>query len=167
MGRSGFLAATHIVTIVLPFILAAFIGRSTHTYAQRLFVAVIFIGVGFQGFSAGLQQIFQGETIAEYLNWAYSPFVHELGAMNLAFGILGLLAPWRSRGWQVATALGYGFFLFYAAIGHVIDLFDGNVSLGNFGPTLWSDFLIPILLAVTAYLTRGGRGNKLPHTTTG
>ena len=31
-----------------------------------------------------------GEEVAEYVGWAYSPFVGELGTMNLAFGILGL-----------------------------------------------------------------------------
>lgn len=160
MDREIFIAGTHIVMIVLPFLLAAIFGRKTRTYLDRLFIAFLFIGVGFQGFSAGLQQMFDGEVIAAYLNWEFSPFVRELGAMNMAFGILGLVAPFASRGWQVATALGYGFFLSVAAYGHVEDLVSGNLSLGNAGPTLWSDFIIPIALLVTGFLTRQGRGLK-------
>lgn len=149
------LAAAHVAFIVLPFLMALVFRRHSEPFAARLLDSFLFIGVGVQGVLDGLQQMTGGEEVAEYVGWAYSPFVGELGTMNLAFGILGLLAPWASRGWKLATALGYGLFLAWAAVGHVVDAFGGNTAIGNVGPTLWSDIVIPVALLVLVIATRG------------
>jgi hypothetical protein len=168
MGSHGsVLAGFHVLLIVLPPLTALAHRRMSATagsYPDLLLRHLLFIGVGLQGTMAGLKQIFAGQDVAAYTNWAYSPFVAELGLMNLSYGILGLIAPFASRGWQYAAALGYGIFLLGAAVGHVADMAQsGNVSLGNAGPTLWSDFLIPVaLLALVLWNRREQRRDSLP-----
>lgn len=164
MGSHGaLLAGFHILLIVLPPLTAfahlrAF--RASGSYPGLLLRHLLFIGVGLQGTSAGLKQLLAGEDVADYTGWAFSPFVAELGLMNLSYGVLGLIAPFASRGWQVAAALGYGLFLLGAAIGHVLDMATtGNLSLGNLGPTLWSDVLIPLALAALIVSTRTNEHN--------
>ncbi len=157
MGSHGaILAGFHVLLILLP-PLTALVHRRLRGggYADLFFRHLIFVGVGVQGVMAGLKQIGAGQDVAAYTGWAYSPFVVELGLMNLSYGILGLIAPFAGRGWQLAAALGYGIFLLGAAIGHVADMATtGNISLGNAGPTLWSDILIPLALVALAVLTR-------------
>ncbi|MDP2013850.1 MAG: hypothetical protein Q8L05_06450 [Actinomycetota bacterium] len=154
------LAAFHIAFIVLPFLMALLLRRHTQPYVTRLFDSFLFIGVGVQGILDGLQQMTGGEEVAQYVGWAYSPFVGELGTMNFAFGVLGLIAPWASRGWKIATALGYGMFLAWAAVGHISDAISGDDSIGNIGPTLWSDVVIAAALLVLGLLTRD---RERPH----
>lgn len=163
MGSHGsLLAAFHVVLIFLPPLTALVhqhLGRSPQPYRTLLLRHLLFIGVGLQGSAAGLKQLFHGEAVAAYTGWAFSPFVAELGLMNLSYGILGFIATFASRGWQTAAALGYGLFLFGAGIGHILDMMQtGNVSLGNAGPTLWSDLLIPLALAVLLLGTRHSDG---------
>jgi len=40
--------------------------------------------------------------IANYLNWPASPFEQELGNVNLAFGVLGVMAIWYRREFWLA-----------------------------------------------------------------
>lgn len=150
--KGHFLAGSHIVIIVLPLILGAWQIYRFHITDKLQQVDIyllnfLWIGVGMQATIAGLMQIFKGEKSAAYLNWPYSPFVHEVGYANLAFGILGLLCLVITGTWWAATGIGYSIFLLCAAWGHVYDLVvNKNYSLGNLGPTLWSDILIPFAL---------------------
>lgn len=158
-SHGAFIAAFHILFLLIPPLSAAIWWHHRRDIGARyrplLLKHLVFIGVGVQGFMAGLKQIFMGESIAAYLDWPYSPFVAELGLMNLAFGILGLIAPFASRGFLVAASLGYGIFLSGAAIGHLHDVTStGNLALGNIGPTLWSDILIPLGLLWLILTTR-------------
>ncbi len=159
MGSHGsLLAGFHVLLILVPPLSAyvhQLIGHAGLAYPHLLLRHLVFIGVGVQGAAAGLKQIFAGQSVAAYTGWTFSPFVAELGLMNLSYGVLGLIAPFASRGWMVAAALGYGIFLLGAAIGHVHDMATtGNLSLGNAGPTLWSDILIPLVLLILLIATR-------------
>ncbi|AHE98299.1 DUF6790 family protein [Thioalkalivibrio paradoxus] len=158
-SHGSFIAAFHILFLLIPPVSAALWWHHRRNIGARyrpiLLKHLVFVGVGVQGFMAGLKQIFTGESIAAYLDWAYSPFVAELGLMNLSFGILGLIAPFASRGFLIATSLGYGIFLIGAATGHLYDVINtGNLALGNIGPTLWSDILIPLVLLWLILATR-------------
>lgn len=144
----------HVLLVVLPFLLALVMRRESQPYTTRLLDAFLFIGVGVQGVLVGLQQVTRGEEVAEYVDWVFSPFVAELGIMNLAFGVLGLVAPFARRDWKLATAVGYGFFLGWSAVIHISDAVGGNLSSGNVGPALWSRMFICLALLVLVIETR-------------
>jgi hypothetical protein len=114
----------------------------------------VFISVGLQGLIAGSSQLFFATNVASYVQWPYSPFLLELGMANLAFGMLGVLSWWIKGSWRLAAACGYGVFLIFAAIGHLYDaLFNGNLSMGNLGPQLWSDILVPAAIFGLMYIS--------------
>jgi hypothetical protein len=157
--------AFHLLLILLPLALGAvhvLRRRSPHPVrwvAETFLLYYLVIGVGVQGLLAGMQQLFASERVAEYVGWPDSPFVHELGSMNLAFGLLGVLCIWVRGTWWHATAIGYSLFLAMAAGGHIADLVvNDNTSAGNVGPTLWADIYLPVailgLLAVRHWLDR-------------
>lgn len=150
MNPSKKIAIFYIILIVLPILLA--IGdissaASTLTFKEKLDIFLLYylvIGVGMQGVIAGYNQITKGEETAAYLNWPYSPFVKELGYMNLSFGVLGISCYFITGTWWEAVGIGYSIFLLLAAYNHIIDALENkNFSIGNLGPTLWSDILIP------------------------
>lgn len=151
-GKGYTIAIGHIIIIILPIVLSLYqiySGNITDTLHQvdTFLLNFLWIGVGMQAFIAGLTQIFKGEKSAAYLNWPYSPFVLEVGYANLAFGVLGLLCLIVTGTWWAATGIGYSIFLLCAAWGHLYDLVvNKNYSLGNIGPTLWSDIFIPFAL---------------------
>lgn len=150
MHPSKKIALFYIVLIVLPILLALSDITSTETklsFKEKLDIFLLYylvIGVGVQGVIAGYNQITKGEETAAYLNWPYSPFVKELGYMNLSFGVLGISCYFVSGTWWEAVGIGYSIFLLLAAYNHILDAVENrNFSLGNLGPTLWSDILIP------------------------
>lgn len=156
--RKGYLYAFfHILWIVLPFIAGYIAIRVNHLTdlldkVDAFLVSFLWISVGLQGLLAGLAQIFRGEKSAAYLNWPYSPFVRELGYCNVAFGILGLLCLIVGGTWWAATGIGYSIFLLCAAGEHIYDMVKNhNYSLGNAGPTLWSDIIIPVAILILLY----------------
>ncbi len=121
----------------------------------------LFIGVGLQGLITGVMQIFYPDYIAAYAKWPVSPFLAEVGMANVAFGILGILSLFYKKGWQTATGLGYALFLGMAAIGHIKSAWmDHNFSLGNVGPTLWSDIIISLSIL---FLLFAHRREKTAH----
>jgi len=144
------IAFFHILLIILPPLLAVadINGAKTPlTFKEKLDIFLLYylvIGVGVQGVVAGYKQMMRGEESAAYLGWTYSPFVKELGYMNLSFGILGISCYFITGTWWEAVGIGYSIFLLFAAYNHLIDAFaNQNFSLGNIGPTLWSDILLP------------------------
>lgn len=159
------LAIAHLLFILLPPVLASLhLGLSRGWPDRRravecFLVYHLVIGVGVQGVSAGLKQVWDGEAVAAYVGWSYSPFVREVGFSNLAFGVLGLLAPWCRGSWRDAAGVGYSVFLLLAAGGHLRSLLDdGNLSIGNAGPTLWSDLYLPaVILGLLVLRRRLGR----------
>jgi len=146
---------------VLVFIALATLGFAVHVLVQsgprsreRLlelallwFFAVIVGCGGLFGFTG---HTLVADDVARQIGWpAGNPFQTEVAFTNLAFGVLGLLCI-RFRGdFWLATAIGWGIFLFGAGITHSIDLLaHGNDAPNNVGPVLWGDFVKPgVLLA--------------------
>lgn len=150
MNPSKKIAIFHILLIVLPPLFALgeiYSAQEQLALKDRLDIFLLYylvIGVGAQGVVAGYKQITRGEESAAYLNWPYSPFVKELGYMNLSFGVLGISCYFITGTWWEAVGIGYSIFLLLAAYNHILDAVENrNFSLGNVGPTLWSDVLIP------------------------
>ena len=117
-----------------------------------LLLYYIFIGVGIQGILTGLIQMLHPRFVAEYVQWSLSSFLFELGLANLSYGILGIVSPWMSKGWQKATAIGYGSFLFLTGVGHLIDIIQYGTTFGNARLFLYLDLLIPIILFILLIL---------------
>src|SRR5690606_10639602 len=91
---------------LLPFILggihAAIIKKKTkYRITHILLCYCTFIYIGFEATFFGLNQIFQGEAVAQFIGWKWSPFVREVGMANLSYGILGLLSFWRRDAFRV------------------------------------------------------------------
>jgi hypothetical protein len=167
--------AFHLLLILLPFVLGAVHvlrrrpPRPTRWVVETFLLYYLVIGVGAQGLLAGMQQIFASERVAAYVGWPDSPFVHELGSMNLAFGVLGVLCIWVRGGWWNAAAIGYSLFLLMAAAGHIRDAaLNDNTSAGNVGPTLWADIYLPaVILGLLAARDRLGRARPRAMATSG
>ena len=136
-------------------------GTEEHYFLDRLLFWYLVIAVGVAGTLSGISQMFNGEMTARLTGWPYSPFVVELGFMNLAFGILGLLCIRIKGTWWYAVGVGYGIFMGLAAYYHIYDYFaHSNTSAGNspLGIVFWTDLLLAVALlglsAVHAYSVR-------------
>lgn len=145
--------------IILPLVLGwlhiiSSKGVKTAKRSVNIFLGYyVVIGVGIQGLVSAVYQLFFPKIVASYVGWPYSPFLLEVGMANLSYGILGIVSIWFREGWRTATAVGYAIFLICAAIGHIVSIVTtGNWSLGNAGPTLWIDILLPIALFILLIL---------------
>ena len=153
-----------LVYVVLPFALALMSvrrGRARgdsadgHYLLDRLLFWYLVIAVGVAGTLSGLSQMFNGEMTARLNDWPYSPFVVELGCMNLAFGLLGLLCIRIKGTWWYAVGVGYGIFMALAAYYHIYDYFaHSNTAAGNspLGIVFWTDLILAIALLVLSAL---------------
>jgi len=152
-------ALFQVAMMVLPVLVGGVMvlrGRGAHDRrwsVERFLLAFLVIGVGVQGAWIGLQQMLTAEQVAEYVGWPYSPFINELGYMNFMFGLLGILCIWVRGTWWNAAGIGYAGFLLLAAANHIYDaVAHDNLSIGNVGPTLWSDIVIGGALLLLLYL---------------
>jgi len=91
------------------------------------------------------------EQAAAAIGWTPSPFQFEVGYANLGLGLASLYAAFTTFYARVAVAIAASCFLIGASIGHVHDIVAyGNLTSGNAGPILVTDFLTP--MAVLALL---------------
>jgi len=103
---------------------------------------------GFGSILTSIPHIVVPDRIAEYIGWqAGSPFQVELGFASLGLAILGILSIWLRDWFWVAPVVGNSVFLFGAAYVHIREIIDrGNYSLGNAGPVLFMDIVVPLLV---------------------
>ncbi|WP_069437120.1 DUF6790 family protein [Methyloceanibacter methanicus] len=81
---------------------------------------------------------------AAAIGWPPSPFQFEVGYANLGIGLASLYAAFTTFYARVAVAIAASCFLVGAGIGHVHDIIAyGNLTAGNAGPILVTDFLTP------------------------
>ena len=146
-------AILSILYIVLPLILGQIHVRGKKLSKQQkveiFLVYFLAISVGVQGIIAGYLQIFHSDFIASYVGWQDTPFLREVGMANLSFAVLGIASIWIKGHWRTATGIGWGIYLWLAALGHIVSYFASDVmSYGNTGPTLWSDILLPLAVFI-------------------
>lgn len=105
--------------------------------------------IGFSGISNFVLHAFLGEMIAQSIGWpAGNLFQLEVAGANLAIGLIGFIGFWRRDFW-LPFILAKAAFSWTAGAAHIIDLLSrGNRSVGNAGPILYLDFLIPAALLV-------------------
>lgn len=105
--------------------------------------------IGFSGMSNFVMHAFFGETIAQSIGWPEGNlFQLEVAGANLAIGLIGFLGFWRRDFW-LPFLVAKVVFSWTAGAAHVIDLVGRrNAAVGNAGPILYLDFLVPIVLLV-------------------
>jgi hypothetical protein len=123
----------------------------------------LFIGVGIQGIVTGILQMNKPQMVVSFVQWPYSPFLVELGMANLAFGLLGIISVWLDKSWKVAAAAGYGLFLLFTGIGHIINIMLLGTTAGDAGAFLWSDLFVPVALFILIVLKSHSIGTAKGH----
>lgn len=111
---------------------------------------LIFFNIGFMGLIAFCGHLFKSNEIAALIGWAPgNPFQYEVGAADLAFGVLGVLAIYFRGFFWFATVLGSSIFLLGAFFVHIFQYKQGDIAPYNIGILVWfGDLFIPILTLV-------------------
>lgn len=129
--------------------------RTTSKVIELLLLYQLIFNLGALGFLSFYGLTFLPQIAADYLNWPVCPFQQELGNVNLAFGVLGILCIWFRDNFWTATIIGASIWLTGDAIGHLYDTFvNHNPSPGNTGLLLYTDFLIPAILVILLILRK-------------
>jgi hypothetical protein len=105
----------------------------------------VFWAIGVRLFTAGLRQIIKPALTSEGILGIKTKeawqLVRELGFANVAIGLMGIISLWIT-GWQTASALVGGLFLFLAGIEHLPKKsrgFEENLAM-------YSDLFIGVLM---------------------
>jgi len=122
---------------------------------ERLLRYLFVFPLGLLGLWAFVGHVFFPVQAAADIGWQPSPFQFEVGYANLGLGLASLYAAYTTFYARVAVAIAVSCFLIGAGIGHVHDIIEfGNLTPGNAGPILVTDFLTPMtviaLLLVSA-----------------
>ena len=126
---------------------------------DRLLRYLFIFPLGVLGLWAFVGHVFFPDRSASMIGWQPSPFQFEVGCANLGLGLASLYAAYATFYARVAVAIAVSCFLVGAGIGHVHDIVTyGNLTPGNAGPILVTDFLTP--MAVLALLLVAARRPK-------
>jgi hypothetical protein len=127
--------------------------RTRARVIEILLLYQIVFSLGLTSFMAFFGFTFLPEYIAQITNWPACPFEQQLGNVNLAFGVLGLLSiAYRGYFW-FATIIGFSVWILSDGIHHLyIAAMENNLSPGNIGVPLWTDILVPIILLILLIL---------------
>jgi hypothetical protein len=113
---------------------------------EALFKWFLFFSIGVSYIYNGIFHVFFGDLTASFIGWANSPFQLEVGFASFGFGVVGLLATWRSFDMRLAAILGPSIFLLGAAGGHIYQMITAhNFAPGNAGIIFWTDIILPII----------------------
>ena len=127
-------------------------GKSPRTplrITELLLVYLLVFSCGIGGLYAFMGHVFASDAVAQSIGWPVgSPFQLEVGATNLAFGVLGLLCIFFRGLFPLATTIGYSIFLLGAACVHLHDIHvRANLAEFNSGAFLYiQDFFVPLFL---------------------
>jgi hypothetical protein len=146
----GVSALAYIVAIV-AFSAYTIARTKNRTQAMSLEIVLMYsVGIiGFNGMSNFVVHAFFGESVAQSIGWpAGNLFQLEVAGANLAIGLVGFLGFWRRDFW-LPFLIAKAVFSWTAGAAHVIDLVGrNNAAVGNAGPILYLDFLVPAALLV-------------------
>lgn len=111
---------------------------------------LIFFNIGIMGLIAFTGHIFKPTEIANLIGWPPgNPFQFEVGAANLAFGVIGVLGIYFRGFFWLATVLSSSIFLLTDFIIHMIQYKLGNTAPYNSGIFVWfGDLVIPVLALI-------------------
>jgi hypothetical protein len=131
---------------------------------EKLLSWHVFWAIGACNLYNFVMHAFFGRMSAAFIGWADSPFQFEVATASLGFGVVGLLAAFRSFDLRLAAIIGPGLFTLGAAAGHVYQMAaEHNFAPGNAGIVFYTDIIIPlfgaILLTLQARYGRQGDGS--------
>lgn len=143
----------HLFIFLAPFALAIVhkftVGRKLlpGEFDYYLLLYFLIFCVGVQGVVTGVLQIFNAQGHAYFANRPWSPFLWEVGMMNLSYGALGFLCIWLRGSFWAAAGIGYSLFLTMSFIGHIYEaVFHENYSQGNLGLHVWIDLATALII---------------------
>lgn len=115
-----------------------------------LYQLVFFVGITSLVAFFGLT--FLKDIVAQHNAWPMCPFAQELGNVNLAYGVLGLLSIWNRGLFWKAIVIGFSIWILSDAVNHFYDAFvHQNYSDGNVGLLVATDIFVPILLCISLF----------------
>ncbi len=152
-------SALFYIVAIAAFSAYTIVRTKNRTRAMDLEIVLMYsIGiVGFNGISNFVVHAFFGEMVARSIGWpAGNLFQLEVAGANLAIGLVGFLGFWRRDFW-LPFLIAKAAFSWTAGAAHVLDLVGrSNDAVGNAGPILYLDFLMPVvLLVIYAVYARG------------
>lgn len=137
---------------IIGFLIHLFVSKKPKTLFRVVDLFLVYqlvFTVGLLSFLSFIGLIFLPELVANYTGWPSCPFEHQLGNVNLGFGVLGIMCIWFRGNFWLATILGLSIWLLGDAIGHILDmLVNNNYAPGNVGIPLYTDIIVPVILLV-------------------
>ena len=128
---------------------------SAPVVVEKFFFWFLFFSIGCSFLYNGILHAGAPELAAKFIGWANSPFQIELGFASIGFGVVGLIAPWKSLHMRFAAVAPVTCFLWGAAGIHIRSMIsDGNFDSGNAGVIFWTDILIPLAGLILIWLQR-------------
>lgn len=127
---------------------------------ELLLLYQIVINIGILSLISAGALLFMPKMVADSLGWPTCPFQHELGNVNLAFGVLGILCIWFRDNFWMATIIGASIWLIGDGIGHLSLLYgaEGGLAASKAEINNWimliTDFVIPITLLLLFFAFR-------------
>ncbi|HRD55513.1 MAG TPA: hypothetical protein PLC42_03860 [Parachlamydiaceae bacterium] len=137
--------------------------RNKKEIFELLMLYQLVVNIGILSLIAAFALLFMPQMVADSLNWPTCPFQHELGNVNLAFGVLGILCIWFRNGFWTATIIGASIWLLGDGIGHLIlmkNQLEGTLFSFNNWAMMITDFLIPLTLLLLLFAYRRLEANK-------
>lgn len=123
--------------------------RTKSRIVELFLLYQLFFSVGMTCLMAFLALTIMPDYIAKYTGWPECPFEQELGNVNLAFAVLGVLCIWYRGGFWRATILGFSIWIFADGIHHIVEMVaENNYEPGNIGVNLFTDLIVPVVLMV-------------------
>lgn len=127
--------------------------RTKGRLIELLLLYQIVFSLGITSIVAFFGLTFMDEYIAQITNWPPCPFEQQMANVNLGYGVLGILSIWYRGKFWMATVIGFSVWILSDGIQHVYHaIFKGNLSDGNIGVPLYTDFIIPIVLLILLYM---------------
>lgn len=111
---------------------------------------MLLLPVGLGGIWGFIFHAFLPQYTAHHIGWPDSPFQYEVAMANLGLGIAGIVGYRKSWEYALAVTIMVACFLGGVFYVHLVEIFGmEDFSPGNVGSILYSNFLIPLLLAVS------------------
>lgn len=123
--------------------------RTKPKIIEILLLYQIVFSLGLTSLMAFFGFTFMADYIAQLTDWPACPFEQQLGNVNLAFGVLGLMSiAYRGYFWT-ATVIGFSVWILSDGLQHLYKaMMENNLSAGNVGVPLWTDFIVPVVLLI-------------------
>lgn len=123
--------------------------RTKARIIELLLLYQLVFSVGITSFLAFIGLNFLGNAVTNYTGWPKCPFMQELANVNLAFGVLGIMAIWLRNSFWIAIVVGFTIWIFGDAIHHFYDAYIyRRYTPGNLGLLVYTDLVVPIVLCI-------------------